>query len=310
MGFGKWPDEIHYEVSQLKRINSALQIKDKNIKALDKENKTAIIIGSSGVEYDVTLNSCTCFDFGGQRPCKHIYRLAAECNLLPPLPVVNPEKAKAFENKVPGIIEEYKKLYFDGAITADKFFKIVNALNTKMKIEVEPKKAITNKSNTEPTLYAQIKAVVDTLPSHVQLLLWSMLTEQYLKPVGSGAQEAINLLLEKGLLLSFPKLNPSAYEIVSRFTLSQLNEILKPAPPYKTRGLMQDRILQNNMILEILLKKYNSISADDNSDYVNYYWPEIYADKRSNIIKYLEKKPYSVEDVKKINLPEHLVQLY
>ena len=134
MSFGKWPDEIHFEVSQLKRINSALQIKAKNVKALDKENKTATIIGSAGEEYTVTLNSCTCFDFGGQRPRKHIYRLAAECNLLPPLPVVNSEKAKEFESKIPDIIEEYKKLYFDGALTADKFFKIVNALNTKMKI--------------------------------------------------------------------------------------------------------------------------------------------------------------------------------
>lgn len=310
MSFGNWPDELHYEISQLKRINSGLQIKSKNIKSINRDNKTAIIIGSDGDEYNVTLTSCTCFDFNGQRPCKHIYRLAAECNMLPPLPTINPDKAKMFENKVPDIIEEYKKLYFDGALTADKFFKIVNALNTKMKYDVEPKTVTSNKKDSSATLYTKLKALVDSLPSSAQLLLLSMLTEVYLEPTGECSKQMLSLLLEKELLSTFSQSAPSEYEIISRFTVKQLNKILNSPIPYTTRGLLQERFSSDPKLFQILLQNYNAISPDSHSEYVNYYWPEKYAAKRYNIINYLEKKLYTIEDAKNINLPNNLMDKF
>ncbi|MFQ9935304.1 MAG: SWIM zinc finger family protein [Phascolarctobacterium faecium] len=79
MTFGNWDASIHSKIDQIKRINTAKQIKNKNIVSIDAQRQTAKISGSSGELYEVTLNHCTCFDFNAQRgPCKHIYKLAAE----------------------------------------------------------------------------------------------------------------------------------------------------------------------------------------------------------------------------------------
>lgn len=72
------------------------------------------------------------FDFNAQRgPCKHIYKLAAELGLLPPLPMFNAEKAETFKQSIPAEVDRFKQQYLAGAISADKFIKIVNALNSK-----------------------------------------------------------------------------------------------------------------------------------------------------------------------------------
>ena len=92
MTFGKWPEEIHYEPEQLRRIERA--------RAISKDDVSVNITDSTGVflgpkkphskernEYYCTVDSCTCMDFiinnKRERPCKHMYRLATECNLLP-----------------------------------------------------------------------------------------------------------------------------------------------------------------------------------------------------------------------------------
>ena len=100
--------------------------------SIDAQRQTAKISGSSGELYEVTLNHCTCFDFNAQRgPCKHIYKLAAELGLLPPLPMFNAEKAETFKQSIPAEVDRFKQQYLAGAISADKFIKIVNALNSK-----------------------------------------------------------------------------------------------------------------------------------------------------------------------------------
>lgn len=133
MSFGNWPDEIHKEIDQLKRIANAKKINKKKVLEIDKEAQTASIVGSSGEIYSVTLDNCNCVDFAHSKgkPCKHIYRLAMELGLLPEPPALNPEKVKAFADSIPAEIERFTQLYNDGAITSDKYIKIVTALTAK-----------------------------------------------------------------------------------------------------------------------------------------------------------------------------------
>lgn len=68
-------DSLHTEVDQLKRINSALKLK---MDFVNVDNQTGKI-----KNYDVTLDKCTCMDFGRRhKPCKHMYRLAMELRIF------------------------------------------------------------------------------------------------------------------------------------------------------------------------------------------------------------------------------------
>ncbi|SHG89602.1 SWIM zinc finger family protein [Tepidibacter thalassicus] len=130
MNFGNWDNSIHENHDQIKRIATMQKIKPQNVSVNSKE-KTAKIIGSSGI-YNVTLNSCTCYDFETrQLPCKHIYRLAFELGFLDDLPKINRKASKAFKDNIQNEIERYKEYYLNGAISIEKFNKIVNALQSK-----------------------------------------------------------------------------------------------------------------------------------------------------------------------------------
>ncbi|HBA68979.1 MAG TPA: hypothetical protein DCZ40_06450 [Lachnospiraceae bacterium] len=130
MNFGNWNENVHTDYEQIKRIAFSQRIKSENV-TVNAENETAVIVGSDGI-YDVTLNSCTCFDFGARNlPCKHMYRLAAELGFLDDLPKTNRKAAKAFKDNIQTDINHYKELYLSGAISIEKFNKIVNALLSK-----------------------------------------------------------------------------------------------------------------------------------------------------------------------------------
>lgn len=130
MNFGNWESSIHEDFQQLKRIASSQKIKPENI-TLHQESNSAEIVGTDGI-YDVTLSTCTCFDFESrQLPCKHMYRLASELGFLSDLPTLKRKAASNFKNCIPDEIERYKKLYFDGAISLEKLNKIINALLSK-----------------------------------------------------------------------------------------------------------------------------------------------------------------------------------
>lgn len=76
MGFFNLSDDtLHRENEQLKRIKNASKLK---MDFVDFENQTGKI-----KDYDVSLEKCTCFDFGRRhKPCKHIYRLAMELGVF------------------------------------------------------------------------------------------------------------------------------------------------------------------------------------------------------------------------------------
>jgi hypothetical protein len=127
--FGKWDESVHEDYEQIKRIATMQKIKAEKV-SVYPETQTAKIEGRDGI-YDVTLDSCTCFDFATRGlPCKHIYRLAYELGLLE-LPKTNRKAAKEFKENIPNEIEKCKELYLNGAISVDKFSKLVNALISK-----------------------------------------------------------------------------------------------------------------------------------------------------------------------------------
>mgnify|MGYP000844520134 FL=1 len=130
MNFGNWDENVHNDYEQIKRIAFMQRIKPENVTVFP-EKQAAEIVGRDGV-YDVTLNSCTCYDFEArQLPCKHIYKLASELGYLEDLPKPSRKAAKAFKESLPAEIDRFKELYFIGAISIEKFNKIVNALLSK-----------------------------------------------------------------------------------------------------------------------------------------------------------------------------------
>lgn len=130
MNFGNWDESLHNDYNQIKRIIFSQRIKPENA-IINADVQSAVIIGRDGT-YDVTLNNCTCFDFESRNlPCKHIYYLARELGYLEDLPKANRKASKAFKDNLPTEIERYKELYLSGAISGEKFNKIVNALTSK-----------------------------------------------------------------------------------------------------------------------------------------------------------------------------------
>lgn len=128
MTFGKWNESIHSDLEQLKRIASSSSLKPSQIQ-INKEEQSAIIQGSGSSPYEVTLDTCTCFDFESrQLPCKHIYRLASELGLLINLPLLNKQASKSFTENIQSDINHYFELYNSGSISLDKFIKIATAL--------------------------------------------------------------------------------------------------------------------------------------------------------------------------------------
>lgn len=130
MNFGNWENSIHEDYEQIKRIAFMQRIKAENVNVVPGK-EVAKIAGTDGI-YDVTLNSCTCHDFEvRQLPCKHIYRLAFELGFLDDLPKPNRKATKSFKDNIQSEIERYKEYYLNGAISIEKFNKIVNALQSK-----------------------------------------------------------------------------------------------------------------------------------------------------------------------------------
>lgn len=130
MSFGKWNTSVHDNFEQLKRRISAAKIDEDDIE-LNPANQTAHIYGSDPEPYFVTLEECSCYDFQSRNlPCKHMYRLASELGCLDDLPSLNPNTEKEFEDSIMEKIDHYYRALQDGAISADRFVKITNALLT------------------------------------------------------------------------------------------------------------------------------------------------------------------------------------
>lgn len=76
-----WPPEIHQTEYAQKRIKSAQSAKLTPL-GIDQENLCGYFQGSHG-RYETFLDHCPCGDFiRARKPCKHIYRLAMELNII------------------------------------------------------------------------------------------------------------------------------------------------------------------------------------------------------------------------------------
>lgn len=124
--FGGWPEEMHSDFEQVKRIESAKKLK-KDVVSINTEEGRVLVQGSAADPYKATLQECTCPDFAiRQAPCKHMYYLAGEMGLLEDLPVYK-KKESAFD---PGSeIEKYRDLYKSGEISADAYVKLCAPLD-------------------------------------------------------------------------------------------------------------------------------------------------------------------------------------
>ncbi len=73
--FGNWSVEQLSKSGQEDRYKRSI-FDNMRILEINEESGVALIVGTQGVVYDTTLNSCTCPDFKQRRlPCKHIYLL-------------------------------------------------------------------------------------------------------------------------------------------------------------------------------------------------------------------------------------------
>ena len=78
----KSSDDIHKHPDQIKRIQSAKSSKVAPL-SIDRASQSGLFSGSGKNPYETTLTSCTCRDYFVRRlPCKHMYRLMMELDLL------------------------------------------------------------------------------------------------------------------------------------------------------------------------------------------------------------------------------------
>lgn len=123
---GEWPDELHLDFEQVKRMQSAKGLKT-SIVSLDTAAGTIEIQGSEAEPYKATLKECGCADFmRRQLPCKHIYALAIEMGMLEDSEIKksNKEVRQEFESD----LEKYRQLYKEEKLTADSYVKISSVL--------------------------------------------------------------------------------------------------------------------------------------------------------------------------------------
>ncbi len=73
--FANCYEDTHGDPNQIKRQKSACKL---HVVSIDTENLIGVIN-----DYDVTLLSCKCVDYGMRKlPCKHMYRLAHELGII------------------------------------------------------------------------------------------------------------------------------------------------------------------------------------------------------------------------------------
>lgn len=120
-----WPDELHSEHEQVKRIQSALGMRPEYMRR--RKDGSYSIRGSGSTSYKVTLDSCTCPDFERRRkPCKHMYYLASKQGLLDDLPALKDPGDRSF--RPADELERLRGLYESGDLDPALYVKLGDAL--------------------------------------------------------------------------------------------------------------------------------------------------------------------------------------
>ena len=119
MTFSNWPNEIHNDLDQQKRIKSAKKPELTPL-SIDTVLCTGYFSGSSG-KYITSLQDCQCGDFFKRRkPCKHIYRLAMELGLFPADGMQQNKNAILEPKPTPAQRSEILKMVIDFIETTNK----------------------------------------------------------------------------------------------------------------------------------------------------------------------------------------------
>ena len=130
MKFG--PFEIPEEelLEACKRLERARDMKPGAVISLDPSTQTALIQGSGGVVYSVSVDSCECVDFERrQLPCKHIYRLARDLGYeFPEAPVFDPIAASEYD--ISEDLERLRQRWLSGQLTTAAYERCFDALRS------------------------------------------------------------------------------------------------------------------------------------------------------------------------------------
>lgn len=121
---------IHMEVDQIKsQMKAASEIKPADI--VTNSDGSYTFHGKSG-DHTASLSRCDCSDFlknkKGIAPCKHIYRIAIDSGLFS-MPQYDPQAAKELKAQMPAELEKWKAAYLSGALKAEAYVKILEALS-------------------------------------------------------------------------------------------------------------------------------------------------------------------------------------
>ena len=151
----EWDYSIHADEAQISRqgraMNYPFQFK------IDKEAKTAQFSSSSSLPYYTTsLSSCDCSDFQERKlPCKHIYRLAVELEIITIIKRVSSKTGKHTGNPTRHYLDEDGEIIDNKDI--DNHFEQLkrqkDALDDKyipIEINYDTKKAIFKGSDQKP----------------------------------------------------------------------------------------------------------------------------------------------------------------
>ena len=126
--FKNWDESRNLEPEQIKRRLNGEKIKSDKV-TVNREAQTAEIVGSSGEVYAVSLAECSCMDYYMKKsPCKHMYRLADELGVSNPFPAVDRTVEDAF---ITSEAARYREAFLSGQISAQKYAKVIDALNSK-----------------------------------------------------------------------------------------------------------------------------------------------------------------------------------
>ena len=126
-----WSHTNHDSLPQIKSRNAAKKIKPSHITM--NQDGTCEVSGSGSLPYCVTLSSCTCQDYlinkRMESPCKHIYRLASDLGQYELLPQKDSSGAETVKEEIQRELEFWKQQFEAGAIPADKYIIIFEALS-------------------------------------------------------------------------------------------------------------------------------------------------------------------------------------
>ena len=102
--FGSWPESLHSEFEQVKRIEAGRKLK-KKVVSFNPDEQTMVNAGSAADPYECDLQTCTCADFGIRHlPCKHIYCFCPhrKCGISSSRPTPRSLKKKPGRHNLPG----------------------------------------------------------------------------------------------------------------------------------------------------------------------------------------------------------------